>query len=142
MQFLDRISCYIRSFFNPIETAKPLRTFRHHCNYPDCLNIDADNWESEYQLQTIALLRVSFFKNDPNCVFHYMKITLYAQIVNCMDTIFFYKLKAKVHFNRPKLFRKLSQDELDVIFNLMEEYMFISKLKIEYQRQLLEYIIS
>ena len=102
---------------------------QHHCNYHFCLDIDADNWTSDYQLQTTDLLRVKFIENN-------LRITLYAQVDTSEETIYFSDLK--VNFNRPVV--KLSQDQIDVVVNLMKQHKFCKSLRIEYQRQLLEHL--
>ena len=106
-------------------------TVQHHCNYHFCLDIDADNWENDYQSQTTDLLRVKFIENN-------LRITLYAQVDTSEETIYFSDLD--VIFNRPKSVVKLSQEEIDVVVDLMEQYKFCLSLKIEYQRQLLEHL--
>ena len=103
----------------------------HHSNYFFCLDIDADNWKSDYQLQTTDLLRVKFIENN-------LRITLYAQVDTSEETIYFSDLD--VIFNRPKSVVKLSQEEIDVVVDLMKQYKFCSSLRIEYQRQLLEHL--
>ena len=99
---------------------------KHECNYQFCFDTDVENWERDYNRQTIDLLKV-YFADDK------LIITLYGLVEEISDIVYFSQLE--VNINRKV---KISQDKIDVVVLLMKQYKFESSLRGEYQRQLLE----